>query len=187
MPRVGNPAASTALPQPPRTSQNVPRNSADSFAAITHLAFRPSPSRPSSPTCGPRRSCTKRDQPRPPRTRRRRVDHRHSRDRARALTSSTLPFWHPLHAARPVRLQPLAPFLLFPTTLTKTGWDRDLEGAAPSAPGGGGPKMHRSGCSRWRRRRSDALQALERFLEGPQIELVRPGGALLGVQEPVGV
>src|SRR5688572_15848077 len=32
MPTSGKVAASTALPQPPRTSQNVPMNSAESFA-----------------------------------------------------------------------------------------------------------------------------------------------------------
>src|SRR5689334_1815581 len=31
MPSSGKPAASTALPQPPNTSQNVPRNSANNF------------------------------------------------------------------------------------------------------------------------------------------------------------
>src|SRR5262249_53128814 len=31
MPTLGNAAASTALPHPPRTSQNVPKNSAPSF------------------------------------------------------------------------------------------------------------------------------------------------------------
>src|SRR5215475_15477246 len=31
IPRAGNAAASTALPQPPRTSQKVPRNSLESF------------------------------------------------------------------------------------------------------------------------------------------------------------
>jgi hypothetical protein len=31
MPTWGNAAASTALPQPPKTSQNVPMNSAASF------------------------------------------------------------------------------------------------------------------------------------------------------------
>lgn len=35
MPTCGNAAANTALPQPPSTSQNVPRNSADSFANMT--------------------------------------------------------------------------------------------------------------------------------------------------------
>src|SRR5512134_2512958 len=34
MPTSGNAAASTALPQPPRTNQKVPRNSAASFAPI---------------------------------------------------------------------------------------------------------------------------------------------------------
>src|SRR4029453_4814633 len=33
----GKAAASTALPQPPRTSQNVPMNSADSFANMAPL------------------------------------------------------------------------------------------------------------------------------------------------------
>jgi hypothetical protein len=35
----GKAAASTALPQPPRTSQNVPMNSADSFANMPHLCL----------------------------------------------------------------------------------------------------------------------------------------------------
>src|SRR5690348_18347250 len=39
MPTSGNVAASTALPQPPRTSQNVPMNSADSFANMAHLCL----------------------------------------------------------------------------------------------------------------------------------------------------
>src|SRR5580765_2456369 len=36
MPTLGNAAARTALPHPPRTSQNVPMNSADSFETTTH-------------------------------------------------------------------------------------------------------------------------------------------------------
>jgi hypothetical protein len=38
--RAGNAAANTALPQPPNTSQNVPRNSAQSFPAMRHLRYR---------------------------------------------------------------------------------------------------------------------------------------------------
>src|SRR2546423_4136439 len=62
MPRFGNAAASTALPQPPRTSQNVPRNSQTSFANINalryetrsvtnaHFAAQPQPNGPTSYT-----------------------------------------------------------------------------------------------------------------------------------------
>ncbi len=39
MPTSGNAAASTALPQPPRTSQNVPMSSADNFANIVSFPF----------------------------------------------------------------------------------------------------------------------------------------------------
>ena len=35
MPSVGKPAASRALPQPPKTSQKVPKNSADNFLNMT--------------------------------------------------------------------------------------------------------------------------------------------------------
>src|SRR6188768_4053845 len=37
IPTSGKAAASTALPQPPRTSQKVPMNSAESFASMAHL------------------------------------------------------------------------------------------------------------------------------------------------------
>src|ERR1700684_2191047 len=36
MPRCGKPAASTALPQPPKTSQKVPKNSAARFLVLIH-------------------------------------------------------------------------------------------------------------------------------------------------------
>src|SRR4029078_5701051 len=39
IPTSGKAAASTALPQPPRTSQKVPMNSADSFANMPHLCL----------------------------------------------------------------------------------------------------------------------------------------------------
>jgi hypothetical protein len=42
MPSSGNAAASTAEPHPPKTSQNVPKNSADNFRTMT---FSPDPNR----------------------------------------------------------------------------------------------------------------------------------------------
>jgi len=39
MPTSGKAAASTALPQPPGTSQNVPMTSAESFASVAHLCL----------------------------------------------------------------------------------------------------------------------------------------------------
>ena len=39
MPSCGNAAASTALPQPPKVSQKVPRNSAESFCVIVMGVF----------------------------------------------------------------------------------------------------------------------------------------------------
>src|SRR4051812_1484571 len=45
MPRPGKPAARTTLPHPPRTSQNVPRNSLDSFGntSMSSYAHHPPP------------------------------------------------------------------------------------------------------------------------------------------------
>src|SRR5579883_3521215 len=45
MPSCGKAAASTALPQPPRTSQNVPRNSAAIFEYMSALPLNTEPSR----------------------------------------------------------------------------------------------------------------------------------------------
>src|SRR6185436_8248227 len=52
MPTSGKAAASTALPQPPRTSQNVPMNSADSFANMPHLCLLLEGVRGRSYACG---------------------------------------------------------------------------------------------------------------------------------------
>ena len=53
IPRFGNAAASTALPHPPRTNQNVPMNSATVFFPITFLpslAMHVRPTTASQPT-----------------------------------------------------------------------------------------------------------------------------------------
>src|SRR6185436_12452700 len=46
IPTSGKAAASTALPQPPRTSQNVPMNSAVSLEVTAHSFAGATPSRP---------------------------------------------------------------------------------------------------------------------------------------------
>src|SRR5690348_1244064 len=49
MPTSGTPAASTALPQPPRTSHAVPRNSANHFRTMSVLPPEMTPAWPRAP------------------------------------------------------------------------------------------------------------------------------------------
>src|SRR5258708_37218895 len=48
MPRLGNPAASTAAPQPPNTSQNVPKNSAATRRPVSLPIVSPNSAQPVS-------------------------------------------------------------------------------------------------------------------------------------------
>src|SRR6185436_11716363 len=57
MPTSGKAAARTALPQPPRTSQNVPINSAESFVNTAHSFAARRASKPAGTLSGPATRC----------------------------------------------------------------------------------------------------------------------------------